>query len=272
MRAIRPHTMMQGVLLALLLAFFLLPVIHAHEGETEEMSGDTACSADGTCPEASDIAGRSLSTLVQMPTFSLKMEYAAQQFILPFFSWIVGGAVALAVLISIMRRAKPLTSHAFVWAAIGILLVLTYSVSYYYASGEESGINFCADGQCFKAMHIHTKIFASICGQDIDFTKEAGNLGKQHTHKEPNLIHLHDKVPLDPVTGEMTNTTALELGGFFDQVKIRFNNTCLDGKCNGDACADGHAGKLSMKANGNESIAFEHYVWSDGDTIELTFG
>jgi hypothetical protein len=101
---------------------------------------------------------------------------------------------------------------------------------------------------------------------------EKGDLSKQHTHKERNLIHWHDKLPYDRSTSTVLDWNPLKLGVFFEQMEMRFNSTCIGDRCNGDKCPSGNVGTLKMTVNGVDNAEFDQYVWKDQDKISIRFG
>lgn len=172
------------------------------------------------------------------------------------------------------KSAKKFLYALIAVAAIAAIGYMIYSVQLYKESGaEEEGLVACdANGEnCIIASHGHAEIEVNICGEDVNFPLEKGDLSKQHTHKERNLIHWHDRLPYDKKTGTVTDWSAFKLGGFFEQMEMRFNSTCVGNYCNSDRCPSGDAGQLKMWINDKENMEFDQYIWKDGDNILIIF-
>lgn len=161
-----------------------------------------------------------------------------------------------------------------IWiVSLVVLIGLLYSVYYVKITGAESeGIKVCKGGQCFLALHIHSQLDLEVCGESIIMEKEEGDLGELHTHKELNLIHFHEKLPMDADGKEVTDWSQLKLGKFFEAMEFPFSSQCFGKYCNGDACSGGTEGKVHMWVNNKPNEEFEHYVWKDGDEIKIVFG
>lgn len=176
------------------------------------------------------------------------------------------------------KRASPARKVLYgIIAVIALLIIgyMIYSVRVYQESGaEEEGLVACdpTGQQCVIASHGHADIEVNLCGEEVKFPLEKGDLSKQHTHKERNLIHWHDRLPYDKATETVTDWSAFKLGGFFEQMEMRFSSTCVGTYCNGDKCPSGNAGILKMTVNGVENNEFDQYVWKDHDKILIRFG
>jgi hypothetical protein len=115
------------------------------------------------------------------------------------------------------------------------------------------------------AIHWHSRINITLCGEPYYLPLETGDLNKQHTHGEQDRLHLHAMITPD------TMDEQLMLGNLFSQLNIIFNNTCFEQYCNNDLC-NGKPGMLSLLVNGEENKQFNTYSWKDNDTIQIKFG
>ncbi len=163
-----------------------------------------------------------------------------------------------------------------VWSGYLVALIILgyvgYSVYYYLSTAEKiEEYDVCVDGKCIKTYHIHADVKITLCGENVMLPLEHGPLEGPHTHKERNYMHFHERLPYDPDSGRILDTTPLELGTFMNEFDIRFNERCIGRYCNGDKCPDGNPGTVRMFVNEIPSTEFESYVWKDDDEILITF-
>ena len=240
------------------LVFFILLSYNAvsHESERLHAEEGEGCTID-ECPDIVDERGF-FEVISQLPTFSLKADYLSVHYILPNFLWIILVFFIVGIISSFfyIKKAKKNKTKklATLWILLGIILLLFYSVSYYYSVGAESGIIVCNKEECSIAMHIHADIDTEICGEKIKFPLEKGDLSKLHTHKERNLIHWHDTTPIDIETKERLRPEDLSIRSFFEQME--FN---LPENCNGR--------KSELKVLVNEREENLDYSYEDNDYI-----
>ncbi|MGH2372255.1 MAG: hypothetical protein ACRDIC_02080 [bacterium] len=114
--------------------------------------------------------------------------------------------------------------------------------------------------------HWHTGFKVIICGEQTPpLPASAGDI---HTHGD-SVIHIH---PNRPDTAGRNAT----LGTFLRSTTLRVTQRSIEiaGKAynDGDACADGRAGRVSVLVNGKARPDFESYVPQDRDQIEFRFG
>jgi hypothetical protein len=112
-------------------------------------------------------------------------------------------------------------------------------------------------------VHWHATPVIELCGEEkaIPVAPIIDHL--LHTH-EDRLIHIEGAIP---------NAAAISLGKFFDNINVKFSETEIFDKTNGDVCANtGQAGNVSMTVNGQASTAFREYSPRDGDVIKIVFG
>ncbi len=178
-------------------------------------------------------------------------------------------------------KKRPTAVRKVLYGIITVIVLfiigyMIYSVVVFRESeAEEEGIVVCdPTGQsCLIAPgDLHAEIDAVVCGDSIKFPLEKGDLSKQHTHKERNLIHWHDKLPYDKTTETILDWSPLKMSGFFEQMEMRFTSDCIGSYCNGDKCPDGTVGMMKMTVNGVDNSEFENYIWKDDDEIEIRFG
>jgi len=156
---------------------------------------------------------------------------------------------------------------------IGIIVLLGYSIFSYVKTGvNKEGLTFCDDSGCYLATgDMHGRLDMTVCGERITLPPNIGSKDKEvHTHMKQNEIHFEYRLPIDPDTKEVTDKTPLKLNTFLDLVSIELNETCIEGKCNGDLC-DGKPAVLSMTVNGVENTLFQNYEWDRDDEIVIKF-
>ncbi len=158
---------------------------------------------------------------------------------------------------------------------IAVLVLLVYSYLTYKNSVSESGEDFVVcdqKGNCLIAMHIHTAVEISVCGNRVKLPPEAGDKTGTHTHKERDLLHFEERLKYDNLTQTILDKEPITLKTFFNHpdVNIKFNSTCISDKCNGDLC-NGSPGEIKFFVNNQTNNEFENYVWKDRDKIKIIF-
>ncbi len=170
-----------------------------------------------------------------------------------------------------MKRKNISSLYGYILLFILFIAVTYFAIQYKKNVETEGGyLFFCDKGKCFATEHVHADIYVSVCGKEISFEREEGGLLEQHTHKEKNLIHWHSPLPADPKTQRIIDYTQRTVGSFFTEMKMPFNETCIQDKCNGDFCNEKNA-SLSMHVNGKENHQYDRYIWFDKDKIEIRF-
>lgn len=189
-------------------------------------------------------------------------------------------AIVVAVLVlgygiyaALPRKKQKFRVMPLVYAVLiaGLVLLLGYSVWAYYGAGGEKGFVVCGEDGCELAVHIHSELEMEICGEPYHLPLENGDLDRQHTHKERDLLHYHSLIMTDESGTEILEPEKLRVGELFDHLDIPFTSECFAGKCNGDLCGD-EPGELTMHVNGQKNEAYGEYSWRDGDVIEIHFG
>ena len=159
--------------------------------------------------------------------------------------------------------------YVLVIAALGYI---GYSVWYYQANYEGvEEFEICYEDRCIKTYHVHYTLLVDICGRRTHLPLEHGPLEGDHTHKEANYLHFHERIEYDPQTGKLFDESPFILKTTTDTFGIRFTKDCLGDYCTGDPCPDGKPGAVSMHVNGLQSTDFENYRWQDEDVVELRF-
>ncbi len=105
--------------------------------------------------------------------------------------------------------------------------------------------------KCNWTAHIHFMLKVFKGSEEISLKFETGELQAQHTHAEPNKIHWHGLIPVDSLTKEVTDWSALEIGKIPVDLKLNIDGT------------------PKFIVNGQE--VEPSYIWKDGDTIELKY-
>lgn len=101
---------------------------------------------------------------------------------------------------------------------------------------------------CNWTAHIHATVKIFMKSEQASLGFEQGNLEGAHSHAEPNKIHWHGLIPVDPKTKEVTDWSALELS------KLALG---------------GRETKPKFIVNAKETDP--SYIWQDGDTIEIHY-
>lgn len=119
-----------------------------------------------------------------------------------------------------------------------------------------------------KDIHWHADIELETCGKirddllKLDFEGTGSGTHALHTHGD-NKIHIETSI--------IWKKEDIALGKFFDAVGLKFSETRLLDKYNGNECTPGKAGKVKMSVNNKENFEFRDYVPKDGDKIKLVF-
>lgn len=104
---------------------------------------------------------------------------------------------------------------------------------------------------CNWTAHIHAMVRVFKQGKEIPVRFEEGELKGQHTHSEPNKLHWHGLIPVDPKTKEVTDWSSLEVQKIITDFKL----------------SQERAPKFIV--NGKE--VKPSYIWQDGDAIEIHY-
>jgi len=194
------------------------------------------------------------------------------------YAWIITISGAIIVLLIGLFMSLPKKKRKFhaspllvgIVAAV-VLLGIGYSVSYFYQAGGEKGFVICGKQGCDLSVHWHSDLHFNLCDTDFSLPLEAGDLNKQHTHKERNKLHFHALIKTNEAGTELLEPEKLRLGELFDHLGIRFTDTCFGDYCNKDLCNE-KTGQLTMTVNDLSNNKFADYIWKDGDEIKIGFG
>jgi len=105
--------------------------------------------------------------------------------------------------------------------------------------------------ECFWTAHIHATVRVFKNETEIPVRFEEGELEGQHTHSEPNKLHWHGLIPVDPKTKVVTDWSQLEV----QKIVSDFNLS--------------REGTAKFIVNGQE-VGSSH-LWEDGDVIEIRY-
>ncbi len=174
-----------------------------------------------------------------------------------------------------MVKKRPKVVNILIYLVVLIAVILLAYSYFAYKKSLGEGENFVVcdqDNNCIIALHVHSEVEIKVCGEEIKIPLEAGDKTATHTHKERNLLHFEERLRYDNNTKTILEKEPITLKTFFNypDINIRFNSTCIDGKCNGDVC-NNSPGTLKFYVNDIENNKYENYVWKDGDKIKIIF-
>ena len=163
------------------------------------------------------------------------------------------------------KKNKSLITPLLTLLAILITGFLGYSViTYQNSQQEQEGFFTCNKDAtiCELSQHIHADIAMNVCGEEIVFPKEKGDITKQHTHKEENKIHWqHESMRVDPIAREPLDKTPFTISAFLEQMGHKFPNSC----------PNNNSPKLEVSVNGKIIKDGLNYVWKDADIISIGY-
>lgn len=102
--------------------------------------------------------------------------------------------------------------------------------------------------KCNWTAHVHVTVKVFMKGEDASLGFEQGNLEGSHSHAEPDKLHWHGLIPVDPKTKEVVDWSAFEVS------KLALGP---------------QEGNRKFIVNGKE--VEPSYIWRDGDTIEIRY-
>ncbi len=213
---------------------------------------------------------RSASEEILQPTFVIRVGDLRAT-----YAWIAGVVVAIICVAAGVYMSLPKKRKSFVPLLVSLIITvislgLAYSVATFYQTGGERGFIVCSTAGCELAVHYHSQLEINVCGKPVHLPLEAGDLNRQHTHKERDRLHYHSLIRADEKSN-ILEPEKLRLGELFDTVGIKFTKECFDKYCNGDKCPDGKQGRLLMLVNGLPNEHLQEYNWKDGDKIKIEF-
>lgn len=83
-------------------------------------------------------------------------------------------------------------------------------------------------------------------------------------------MHLHDG-PTIHIEGLVRKKEDIMLGKFMEMIGMRFTNTTLLERTNGELCPDGTRGTVTLLVNGVSNPALGNKVIVDGEEYEIRF-
>ena len=114
-------------------------------------------------------------------------------------------------------------------------------------------------------VHWHATPIISVCGEAKQIPLPAPG-----QHLGTGLLHTHEDA-LIHIEGTITDSSQITLGVFFSSIGVKFSETEIMDKKNGDACPNGLQGKVSMEVNSQANNEFENHIIKDGDKISIKF-
>jgi len=114
-------------------------------------------------------------------------------------------------------------------------------------------------------IHWHATPMVYICGENVPTP-----ISTPGRHLGSNLLHTHDD-RLAHIEGNVSSPEQITIGAFMANIGLRFSETDLVDKKNGDSCPNGEAGTVKLLVNGVENSQLANYVLRDGDNLEMRF-
>ncbi|MBS3174431.1 hypothetical protein J4440_00960 [Candidatus Woesearchaeota archaeon] len=103
-----------------------------------------------------------------------------------------------------------------------------------------------------KEFHWHANINIFTCGNEIQLKCKSGFCGTMlNHHHNDQIIHMEGSV--------LPRKEDISLGSFFDTINIKFSETEIADKKNGDLC-NGKPGKVNLYVNGELNKEFKDYI------------
>ena len=116
-------------------------------------------------------------------------------------------------------------------------------------------------------VHWHATVDIFVCGQQRNDLKSLGV--KEHAGAPALHTHGDGVIHLEP-SGPVYNKEEINLGAFFDSVRLKFSEKEILDKKNRDKCGD-KEGKVKMFVNDKENNEFRNFNFKDGDRIKIVF-
>lgn len=202
--------------------------------------------------------------------------------------WNLVVAVALLAVASTVWnwRKRKRSAHFLLWCGVLVAALVGWGLAEYYEQQAEKGIVVCEDeNNCIIAMHVHSYIYGSVCGVEIELPREEGPLANVHTHKEENRLHWHERLPWDAENEKIIDDSSLHLNASFAKIGFELTDNCVTIQngwryCNGDSCPGSSApGKLRVWRHydhdtdaGDELTTWQDVVWEDEEGLKVEFG
>lgn len=145
---------------------------------------------------------------------------------------------------------------------VAVAIIGFFKLANYLGSGEkaqsEKPLVICnppnvppEQQKCNWTAHIHAMVRLFNKEKEIPVKFEEGKLEGQHTHAEPNEMHWHGLIPVDPKTKEVIDWSALQVQNIVTDFELSQEGTPI------------------FIVNGKE--VEPSHIWQDGDNIEIHY-
>ncbi len=157
------------------------------------------------------------------------------------------------------------------FGAIAIALIFFGSIFSFFAifapSNPTGNAVLNTAGLTFPLNQIHWHAIPTIelCGLQKSIPTPIGS-----AHLGGPLLHTHEDAKIH-IEGSVSDPSQITLGNFFENIGVKFSETQIIDKTNGDTCPDGGIGQVKMLVNNLPSTEFRNYVIKDGDLINIKF-
>ena len=163
-----------------------------------------------------------------------------------------------------IENKGSLKKYAFI--AVAVLLVGAALYFFAFVSKPSPTGNFNTAGIVFPLNNIHWHAVPQInlCGEQKPIPTPGPGL-----HLGNTLFHTHEDAQIH-IEGTVAGPEQITLGGFFDNIGVKFSSTEIMDKKNGDIC-NGNPGTVQLLINGSQNTEFRDYVVRDKDKIQIMF-
>ncbi len=167
------------------------------------------------------------------------------------------------------QQRKNTTGKIKKYSSIALVLIFIgsiFSVFVFSGNSETGNSNLNTGNLTFPLgnIHWHATPLIEICGE-----KKSTPVPLTNRHLGSNLLHTHED-SLIHIEGNVQSPEHITLGKFFDGIAVKFSETKIMNKTNGDLC-NGNKGKVKMLVNGKENFEFRNYVIKEKDVIKIIF-
>ncbi len=120
-------------------------------------------------------------------------------------------------------------------------------------------------------VHWHANLKITVCGKEVPLPKPTagGNIVHGEAFVGIPFMHLHHE-PKIHIEGTVKEAEDITLGKFMGVIGMKFTDTELLDKKNGDLCGE-KEGKVKLMVDGRESLELEKRVIKDGERYEILF-
>ena len=166
---------------------------------------------------------------------------------------------------NIEKKEKTKTMETYGIVDIIVLAIAAAGFFIFTAPQQQQNLNIGLLVFPLGSIHWHAIPIIEICGEQRAFQVPASN-----QHLGSNLLHTHQDAKIH-VEGIVSTPSQITLGLFFDNIGVKFSQTEIMDKKNGDTCPNGKTGELTMTVNGIPNTEFRDYLVKDGDAIQIKF-